>query len=400
MRNIFLLISLVILMVSCNTVTEEKRENYDFGTKQFDEPFYYLPSKPAFLVESLQYTPSWFLTDTIYLTKTIEIEFNEESIRSQSTAIIKVGDSLGNTIPGIQVYFNSLRVSDNLMEVVASGEEKQEITIGLKLLPEYGEQTFKGGIFLLSDDLDEFNGATVTYDLNQVADWQAGQKIGGTWMLWLVWFLILLILIFVLYKILYLLSSLLIGGKSSISSVPPSQYKSIRQITNVKNKEKKNTNKKEVIKEEQIKIEQIPKLDPNRPYRREEIDFVFKRVKEKLHQEAKERGGGEQTIFEDCYTGLTIRGGEPYDYEHIRSAESIFMEYRDRLSNEEIAQVVNCEENVKVTLRSINQSKGKYAFERWCTNERVMTYGINLKRAKTAVKLADKGILRTAKKFV
>lgn len=142
------------------------------------------------------------------------------------------------------------------------------------------------------------------------------------------------------------------------------------------------------------------KLDPNRPYRREEIDFVFKRVKEKLHQEAKERGGGEQTLFEDCYTGLIVRGGDPYDYEHIRSAESIFMEYRDRLSNEEIAEVVNCEENVKVTLRAINQSKGKYAFEAWCTNERVSQYNIDLNYAKTVVKQADKGILRTAKRFI
>lgn len=141
-------------------------------------------------------------------------------------------------------------------------------------------------------------------------------------------------------------------------------------------------------------------LDPNRPYRREEIDFVFKRVKEKLHQEAKERGGGEQTLFEDCYTGLTIRGGEPYDYEHIRSAESIFMEYRDRLSNEEIAEVVNCEENVKVTLRIINQSKGKYSFETWCTSDRIFQYNIDLNHANTAVKLADIGILRAANRFI
>lgn len=255
MRNIFLLISLVILMVSCNTVTEEKRENYDFGTKQFDEPFYYLPSKPAFLVESLQYTPSWFLTDTIYLTKTIEIEFNEESIRSQSKAIVKVGDSLGNSIPGIQVYFNSLRTSDNIMEVVASGEEKQEITIGLKLLPEYGEQTFKGGIFLLSDDLDEINGATVTYDLNQVADWQAGQKIGGTWMLWLVWLLISLILIVVLWKMISWLLRLLTMTKSSVSSVPPNSYKSKKQTNLVENKVRKNNKKntKEVVKEDYFK---------------------------------------------------------------------------------------------------------------------------------------------------
>jgi len=141
-------------------------------------------------------------------------------------------------------------------------------------------------------------------------------------------------------------------------------------------------------------------LDPNRPYRREEIDFVFKRVKEKLHQEAKKRGGGEQTLFIDCYTGLTIRGGEPYDYEHIRSAESIFMEYRDCLSNEEIAEVVNCEQNVKVTLRIINQSKGKYSFEAWCTSERISQYNIDLSHANTAVKLADIGILRAAKRFI
>ncbi|MBB1137962.1 DNA/RNA non-specific endonuclease [Myroides sp. WP-1] len=257
MRNVFWLISFVILVVSCNTVTEEKRENYDFGSKRFDEPFYYLPSKPEFLVQSLEYTPSWFLTDTIYLTKTIEIEFNEESIRSQSKALIKVGDSLGNPIPGVEVYFNSRQASDNLIELIelmAIGEDKQEIVIGLKLLPEYGEQNFKGGIFLLSDDIDELNGAAANYDQNQFAEWTASQKIGGTWLLWLVWFLLFLLLIFVLYNIIYLLISSLPGVKSIISSVPYNSNKPKRLTNDVKNKKSKvNKAKKKAHKEDYFK---------------------------------------------------------------------------------------------------------------------------------------------------
>lgn len=75
--------------------------------------------------------------------------------------------------------------------------------------------------------------------------------------------------------------------------------------------------------------------------------------------EALKRDGDRLALYQDCHTGKTLGGGDPYDYEHISSSEKIFMKYRHILTNEQIAEVLNCTENVAVTLRSINQSKGK-----------------------------------------
>ena len=136
--------------------------------------------------------------------------------------------------------------------------------------------------------------------------------------------------------------------------------------------------------------------NPSRPYYRVEIDLVFNKVKAQLHEEAVQRGGG-VALFEDCYTGKTLRGGEAYDFEHIRSSEEVFMAYRDRLTNEEIALVVNCPENVKTTLRSINQSKGKRRFEEWATHDVIAKHGLCMKTATKSVENADSGILRVLK---
>ena len=70
--------------------------------------------------------------------------------------------------------------------------------------------------------------------------------------------------------------------------------------------------------------------------------------------------GKNLAIYQDCYTGKPLRGGDRYDYEHIISAEAIFMHYRTTKTNIQIAEIVNHPDNVGVTLRTINQYKGKY----------------------------------------
>lgn len=136
-------------------------------------------------------------------------------------------------------------------------------------------------------------------------------------------------------------------------------------------------------------------IDPNRPYYRTEINLLFTKVKTQMHQKALERGGDGRALYTDCYTGETLRGGDRYDYEHIRSSEAIFMEYRDRLTNSEIAEVVNCLENVAVTLRTINQSKGKMRLEDWLSiSKNITNYDIDIDLAKKAAASADKGIQR------
>ncbi|MDO9552943.1 hypothetical protein [Rhodonellum sp.] len=132
--------------------------------------------------------------------------------------------------------------------------------------------------------------------------------------------------------------------------------------------------------------------DPNRPYWRAEIDREFAKVKSKMHQEATNRGGG-RAIFQDSYTGKVLFGGDPYDYEHIRSSEEIFMKYRDRLTNDQIAKVVNCPENLGVTLRSINISKGKKRMEDWIRQPSVVAdFGIDLELVRKVLEKADRGI--------
>lgn len=133
--------------------------------------------------------------------------------------------------------------------------------------------------------------------------------------------------------------------------------------------------------------------NPTRPYHRTEIDLLFSKVKAQMHQQALARGGDGIALYTDCYTGQTLRGGDRYDYEHIRSSEAVFMAYRDRLTNSEIAEVVNCPENVAVTLRTINQSKGKMRMEGWLANSsNLSNHGINLAFARNAIAQADKGI--------
>lgn len=142
-------------------------------------------------------------------------------------------------------------------------------------------------------------------------------------------------------------------------------------------------------------------LDTSRPYHRIEIDLLFAKVKANLHQEALIRGGNDKAQFRDCYTGKILRGGDRYDYEHIRSSEAIFMMYRDKLTNLEIAEVVNCQGNVAVTLRTINQSKGKRKMEDWlANNSNVSKYNIDIALTKKALLNADKNISDKVKEIL
>lgn len=104
-------------------------------------------------------------------------------------------------------------------------------------------------------------------------------------------------------------------------------------------------------------------LDPNRPYSRLAIDLIFTKTKAAMQKEALIRGGDGLALYTDVYTGKMLRGGDAYDYEHLRSSEALHTQFKSLLTDDQIALVVNCPENVGVTLRCINQSKGKRKME-------------------------------------
>ncbi|MDI5950097.1 hypothetical protein [Flavobacterium yafengii] len=145
-------------------------------------------------------------------------------------------------------------------------------------------------------------------------------------------------------------------------------------------------------------------IDIDRPYRRIEIDKVFTKVKAGMQTAALLRGkakGLDKALYQDIYTGKELIGGDPYDYEHIRSSESIYNTYKSILTDDQIALVVNCPENIAVTLTFINKSKGKRKMEDWLANPaNIVVNGIDLQLTLTNLKKADDGIERMVKSLV
>jgi hypothetical protein len=142
-------------------------------------------------------------------------------------------------------------------------------------------------------------------------------------------------------------------------------------------------------------------IDSDRPYRRTEIDKIFTKTKASMQQAALKRGGDGIALYIDVYTGKTLRGGDSYDYEHLRSSEAVHTQYKSLLTDEQIALVVNCPENVAVTLRCINQSKGKRKMEDWLSNPaNIITNRIDLKLTLANLKKADEGIERMVKGLI
>ena len=142
-------------------------------------------------------------------------------------------------------------------------------------------------------------------------------------------------------------------------------------------------------------------LDPNRPYSRLAIDLIFTKTKAAMQKEALIRGGDGIALYIDVYTGKILRGDDAYDYEHLRSSEELFSKYKSMLTDDQIAQVVNCPENVSVTLRCINQSKGKRKMEEWLNNPvNIIKNNIDLKLTIANLKKADDAIDKMVKSLV
>lgn len=144
-------------------------------------------------------------------------------------------------------------------------------------------------------------------------------------------------------------------------------------------------------------------LDINRPYNRLEINKVFAKVKAEMHAKALLRGeikGINKAVYVDVYTGQELLGGDSYAYDHIRSAEDIFNSYKSVLTDQQIALVVNCPENVGVTLSSLNNSKGKKRMEDWLENsDNIKLYGVDVDLTMFNLKKADKGIEKKVKEL-
>lgn len=148
----------------------------------------------------------------------------------------------------------------------------------------------------------------------------------------------------------------------------------------------------------------ITVLNPERNYNRTAINKVFKLKKTEMHAEALKRGQKENiknAVFTDGYTGKRLLGGSSYEFDHVRSSEYIYKKYKSILTDEEIAQVVNCNENILTTSTKINRAKGKWPLESLLNNtEKKEELGINSLLANQAIKNADEGIKRKVSELI
>ena len=185
------LIYCVILFVVCSLEScKENKEQlplFDFGSETFDEPFVgLLSSRPEILVKSLDYPPfSWLMSDTVSFSKELEIEFNEDCIRSKSSVRLYVTDTLFSTINGVRIYFNNRRVS-NCFSISADSLLKSG-SLRIVIRPELKDTILTGYILAEGSDVDVVNNIDLQNTNNIVATWKSRQKIGWPILIWLLW---------------------------------------------------------------------------------------------------------------------------------------------------------------------------------------------------------------------
>lgn len=211
-RRFAILFGLVLMLCcfSCKKV-EETIVSVDLGEGKYKEPFRgLLSSHPQWLVSTLDWPVLRSLRpDTLVLTKTIEIGFNEDAVRSHSTATIQFVDDSCNRLEGVKVYCNGKFV-DSDGYVVEASSEPQLINIAYKIDPLKKEYTETGHFIISGVELDEVNAIKLSSDVPQnVADWTFTQKIGWPLMIWLIWLIMALLIIAIVSWLIYLLFKLI-----------------------------------------------------------------------------------------------------------------------------------------------------------------------------------------------
>ena len=205
-------ITLIILCIaSCLLVSCDKKSeltSIDFGSAEFEEPFRGLfASHPAWLVATLDWPILRTLkSDTIVLSKSVELEFNEDAVRSNSSAYIVLGNKNGNREHhAYQFFCNDELVGEDGYRVQAT-TKPQQLSLKVKIHPSIGDSTEMGYLSIYGSEIDEVNSIALTEEgWQRIAQWSFTQEIGLPWLIWLIWLLLLLIAVAIIVLVIYLL---------------------------------------------------------------------------------------------------------------------------------------------------------------------------------------------------
>lgn len=263
MKNIYCVLLVFFAMSgicsSCSSSDEkheytELEDNLNFGKGTYrPNPFKILDSIPPFL---------WMgMPDSVKKATELEIAFNEDAIRSKSTAQIAFVDMKGNKIEGIQV------VNPHGSTPFFKADTAQTIIpVTFTVTPNIGDSILNGLIVVLGTDLDEANGISLNTTSTPVATWSLEYETGINWWRWTVFILIVAAVLCLFVLIIYLLYHGVIWVVSVVSelssyTIPSFGIKLGRTKINKgkngkKKKDKKNEEETDPIIQELLALEQ------------------------------------------------------------------------------------------------------------------------------------------------
>jgi len=251
-------------IVLCNLSCKEDTEQlplFDFGSETFDEPFVgILSSRPEILVKSLEYPPfSWLMSDTVTFTKDLEIEFNEDCIRSKSFVTLHIVDTLFNAYNGISIKYNNQTIQNNSFTITADSLIKSG-KINITISPELKDTILTGFIIAEGNAIDTANDVDLQNSNNVIATWTGKQKLGWPILIWLIWlFCVIAIIAIIAYFIFWLIKTILITKE--IVSIP--NFIDLERHRHVKQKYAKKKDKKKKDKKQKTLREILLKKYPD-----------------------------------------------------------------------------------------------------------------------------------------
>ena len=208
-RYLIIVFCTIGLLTSCQK--QERLTTIDFGAAGYEEPFRgLLASHPSWLVATLDWPVLRSLKpDTAVLYKTIEIGFNEDAIRSNSSARMFVVDEYGYTSNKYQVFCNHEPIGLDGYEIKASSEP-QRLMLSVKIDPSIGDSTATGYISIIGNEIDEVNTIPLTEEGSQnIAQWSFSHELDWPLLIWIIWFLLFLLTLAIIVGIIYLIILLL-----------------------------------------------------------------------------------------------------------------------------------------------------------------------------------------------
>ncbi|MDE6855034.1 MAG: hypothetical protein K2J34_01025 [Muribaculaceae bacterium] len=246
--NILFLISSLFCICSCSNGEDIPLEYEEFSTLDLGEgtyrpnPFPFLDKLPPF---------SWMgMPDSVKLKTTLQIGFNEDAIRSNSTAKLAFLDNNGNIVEGLTYDGHDY----SYVEIDASDlgyDQVAIVPIEITVDPSLGNRELNGSIAVFDADVDVVNQQTLTSSPQAVASWSLTQHTGINWLRWLIFIIEIGIALGLIYIIGRLIITLFIILKNTLYSFLEklsSPFRSSKAIIN--NKELNEDFAEEEIEEE------------------------------------------------------------------------------------------------------------------------------------------------------